>query len=141
MKLFDGTKIPVLGRALGVYATRQKVISANVANINTVGYRSKGVLFEEEMAGAMESAQLRPVTTDPHHLESLDGQDATNGAQVVDAAASGLTPDDPLASGVNNVDIDHEMAEMAKNQIRFKFASRLLGDTFRSLEKSIRGQV
>ena len=31
---------------------------------------------------------------------------------------------DPLSSGVNNVDIDYEMAELAKNQIRYKLATR-----------------
>ena len=46
---------------------------------------------------------------------------------------------DPLASGVNNVDLDHEMTELAKNQIRFRFAARLMADTFRGIQKSIRG--
>ncbi len=141
MKLFDATKIPILGKALGVYATRQQVISANIANINTVGYRSKAVLFADEMNGAMQAGAVRPVTTDPGHLSGLSAEDLGNGAQVVDAASAGLIPNDPLASGVNNVDIDQEMAEMAKNQIRFKFAARLLGGTFRDLDKSIKGQA
>ncbi len=141
MKLFDATKIPVLGKALGVYSARQQVISANIANINTVGYRSKAVVFEEEMNGAMTSGSVRPVMTEPGHMPGISGEEIGNGAQVVDAAAAGIVPNDPLASGVNNVDIDQQMAEMAKNQIRFKFAARLLGDTFRNLEKSIRGQA
>ena len=40
---------------------------------------------------------------------------------------------------MNNVDLDQEMAELAKNQIRFRFSTRILGDSFRGLQKSIRG--
>jgi flagellar basal body rod protein FlgB len=39
------------------------------------------------------------------------------------------------------VDIDREMTELAKNQIQFKFASKLLSQAFQAIEKSIRGQV
>jgi len=49
--------------------------------------------------------------------------------------------DDQLKSGINDVDVDSEMAELAKNQIRFKYASRLLSDSFRGIQKSIRGTV
>jgi flagellar basal body rod protein FlgB len=61
--------------------------------------------------------------------------------KVVDAATTGLAPGESTDNGANNVNIDHEMAELAKNQIRFKFASKLLGDSFRGLQKSIRGIV
>jgi flagellar basal body rod protein FlgB len=33
------------------------------------------------------------------------------------------------------------MAELAKNQIRFKFSSRLLGDAFKGMQKAIRGTL
>jgi flagellar basal body rod protein FlgB len=48
---------------------------------------------------------------------------------------------DPLASGINSVDIDQEMAELAKNQIRYKFSARLIGEAFRALQMSIRGSL
>ena len=68
----------------------------------------------------------------------IGGQAAPAAMPVVQTEPSGeLT--DPLASGVNNVDLDGEMAELAKNQIRYKFAARLIGDTFRGIQKSIRG--
>ncbi len=64
-----------------------------------------------------------------------------NHVQVVDAASAGLSPIDPNDGVPNNVNIDNEMAELAKNQIRFKFSSKLLGETFRGLQKSIRGMA
>jgi flagellar basal body rod protein FlgB len=46
-----------------------------------------------------------------------------------------------MASGFNDVDIDHEMAELAKNQIRFKFGARIMGEMFKGIQKAIRGTL
>jgi flagellar basal body rod protein FlgB len=59
-------------------------------------------------------------------------------AQVVDTNRAG---DVPNRSGVNDVDIDNEMAELAKDQIQFRFAARMITDVFRGIQKSIRGQT
>jgi flagellar basal-body rod protein FlgB len=44
-----------------------------------------------------------------------------------------------LASGVNNVDIDLEMSELAQNQIRFKYAARMIAGAFTTMRRSISG--
>jgi flagellar basal-body rod protein FlgB len=140
MKIFEDTKIPVLAKALNAYALRHKAISSNIANIGTVGYTSQSVSFEDQLSGAISGSQVETETTNPHHLRSA--ADAINQVtpSVIDASVDGETDVDATASGVNDVDIDREMTELAKNQLRFKFASRLLGDSFRALQKSIRGQ-
>lgn len=141
MKLFDATKIPLLGKALGVYALRQKVISSNIANITTVGYRSQNVTFEEQFAGAMQKDVVRPTVTNERHIALASENPISVDPRIVDTPTENSLSSDPLASGINNVDIDHEMADLAKNQIRFKFAARLLTESFRGMQKSIRGQV
>lgn len=137
MKLFDATRIPVLGRALDAYALRHKVIAGNLANITTPGYKAKTVRFEEALTGALQQGGLQGVRT--HALHMPVGSDPLAGAQPHVEQTEPRGAADALASGVNNVDLDNEMAELAKNQIRFKFSARLLGDTFRGLQKSIRG--
>jgi flagellar basal-body rod protein FlgB len=137
MRLFDGTKIPVLNRGLDAYALRQKVIAQNLANITTPGYKAQSVKFEEELSGAMQSSSIPGMTTDARHMP-IGGSSA---GQVVPTVQATSNQADPLASGINNVDLDQEMAELAKTQLRFRFASRLIGDTFRSIQKSIRGTV
>jgi flagellar basal-body rod protein FlgB len=141
VKLFDATKIPLLGKALDVYALRQKVISANIANITTVGYRSQNVTFEEQIAGAMQKDSVSPSVTNERHIAIASDKPAGDVARIVDTPSDGSLSGDSLASGINNVDIDHEMADLAKNQIRFKFAARLLTESFRGIQKSIRGQA
>ncbi len=141
MKLFDSTKIPLLSKALDVYALRQKVISSNIANITTEGYHSQRVSFEEEMSGALGGSVVRPEATEPGHIGSLTDASGLPEPAVLPVTAEHTLHEDPKASGINDVDIDNEMAELAKNQIRFRFASRLLAATFKSIDDSIRGSA
>jgi len=141
MKIFDSSKIPILSKALDAYSLRHKVISSNLANITTVGYRAKSVSFEEQLSGAMQGQGVGASATTNGHTSISAPQ--LNGVQptIVESRGDGTFEADPTASGINDVDIDTEMTELAKNQLRFKFASKLLGDTFRGIQKSIRGQV
>ena len=141
MKLFDTTKIPLLGKALDVYSLRQKVISSNIANITTVGYRAKSVSFEDQISGAMQEGGLSQAVTNKGHMAGTTSDPVIAGPQVVEAPSGGSLSGDPLESGLNNVDIDSEMAGLAKNQIQFKFAARLLTTTFRDIQDSIRGTI
>ncbi len=140
MKLFDTTKVPLLGKALDVYSLRQKVISSNIANITTTGYRSKSVSFEDQITGAMQEGAIKQAVTDEGHIAGATADPGIGSPRIVESPSENSLSGDPLASGLNNVDIDNEMAGLAKNQIRFKFAARLLTQTFRDIQDSIRGQ-
>jgi flagellar basal-body rod protein FlgB len=140
MKLFESTSIPLLSKALNAYSLRQRVISSNIANIGTVGYRSKSVTFEEQLSSAQSDQGILPSPSNGSQInETLRSFDSTQ-PQVVDTSRVADTAEDPAASGVNDVDIDREMTELAKNQLQFKFASKLLAQTFQDLEKSIKGE-
>ena len=139
MKLFDDTKIPLLSKALDAYTLRQKTIASNIANISTIGFRSNVVRFEDELEGAMQGKRLSGMETNERHMPIGGPTIATVEPRVEEAGSRNSLSSDPLASGVNNVDIDHEMAELAKDQIRFKFAARLIAETFKGIQKSIRG--
>jgi flagellar basal-body rod protein FlgB len=139
MSLFNKTKIPLLGRALDAYSLRQKVIGSNIANATTVGYRSKSVKFDEELNGAIQQRSINIECTDKNHLTM--GEALNDGEIRIDEKSKNGNSQDLLASGLNDVDIDSEMAELAKNQIQFKYAARFMSDTFKGLQKSIRGQL
>lgn len=42
-------------------------------------------------------------------------------------------------SGETHVNVDKEMSELAKNQIRFRFASRMTQRLFQGMQTAIRG--
>ena len=140
MTIFENTKIPILSKALDAYSLRHKVISSNIANIGTPGYRSKSVEFESMLSQAVAKTSVKPAATNERHFELSAGSGDVQSPSVVDASPDGMS-DEEMKSGINDVDIDMEMAEMAKNQIRFKYVSRLISESFRGIQKSIRGQV
>jgi flagellar basal-body rod protein FlgB len=139
LKLFDSTKVPVLSRALEAYALRHKTIASNLANITTGGYNAKVVKFEEQLAGALQQSELVGTRTHKDHMPIGEANILGVQPEIVEQSRANVPSGDQLASGTNNVDIDNEMAELAKNQIRFRYCARLLAETFKGIEKSIRG--
>ncbi|MFA6540981.1 MAG: flagellar basal body rod protein FlgB [Bacteroidota bacterium] len=141
MNFLENTKIPILAKALDAYTLRHKVISSNIANIGTPGYRAKSVEFEDALHSAMSGQQIIGEVTNRSHIEigipTVGQSDMIN---VVDENPGTLNEED-MKSGINDVDIDNEMAQLAKNQIRFKYASRLLSESFRGIQKSIKGTL
>ncbi|HLP18073.1 MAG TPA: flagellar basal body rod protein FlgB [Bacteroidota bacterium] len=136
--LFDKTKIPLLHKALGVYTSRQKVIAGNIANISTPGYKRQDVEFEARFNDALTLGGVTPLegqTTQAQHIPI----NTTDPEQLQSRVVTPKGDTDELASGVNNVDIDMEMAQLAENQIRFKYASRLISESFKTLRRSITG--
>ncbi|AXX93150.1 flagellar basal body rod protein FlgB [Malaciobacter molluscorum LMG 25693] len=91
---------------------RQKVISSNIANINTPGYKTKDLVFEGELKKADES-RLKLYTTDKKHLSSFSEENSPIKKRVVDV--KGLEEQ----NDGNNVNLDTQMSEMAKNKVLF----------------------
>ena len=132
--IFNRTKIPALHKSLDAYAMRQKSISDNIANVDTPGYKRSEVTFEDDLKAALDKKGLFGYRTHPKHMRV--GRPRIDEVKPIPT----IPKDDSLASGKNNVDIDREMAELAKNQIRFSFAARFMEGTFDKLRSAIRGE-
>lgn len=122
--MFDRSRIPLLEKQLDAFAVRNKAIASNIANIGTPNYNRLDVGFEKELSDAIAGAQ-----------------NAVDLSQKVDQIEPEIEIDrtNLNASGANNVDIDQEMAELAKNQLQFSLVSRLLAGTFQRIDESING--
>ncbi len=132
--IFSRTKVPALHKSLDAYTLRQKSIADNIANVDTPGYKRSEVTFEEDLEAALNKRGVTGYRTDPKHLP-------VGKPKIDDVKPIAFIPkDESLASGKNNVDIDREMAELAKNQIRFSYASRFMQRSFSKLKSAIRGE-
>ncbi len=122
------TEIKSLEKLINYCAAKNSVISKNIANIGTENYKREDVefskIFNENVNNMMK-------TTNPKHMVLPQ----TSGSQFE------ITEDNSTdnVSGVNNVDIDKEMSELAANSIQFRFASRKIGDYFKTLQVVIKG--
>jgi len=114
----------IMRRALDGAWARQEVLSANVANAETPGYKRLDIDFQSYLRKAVEN-KARPVTTDPRHLTGT-GEDRLFATQDL----SSITPDG------NSVDIDKEMGEVSTNTLYYEAVSRQLSSYLALLRKA-----
>lgn len=103
-------------QALEQRLTRNNVISANIANAETPGYRALGYDFEsqlQEVAGNGDDLPMR--TSAPQHFRGEFTQE--DGTILPDVY---VRPTESVGQDGNTVDIDDEMARMAQNQILYR---------------------
>ena len=130
--VFSKTKIPVLTAVLDVTQLRQRVMADNIANASTKGFRRKEVRFQEYLNSFVGKPAVEGQTTSERHIPIPR---LTENPEVFEPESS------PNDSGVNNVDIDIEMAELAENHLLFNVGVRLLSGGFIGLRKSITGRT
>ena len=121
-----------LGRGLAAANLRQEVISNNIANVNTPNFKKSDVVFEELLAkeiGMDDSGRLPLVRTHDRHLP----------VGMIGGAKASIQEDDTTTMRVdnNNVDIDIEMASLAKNQLYYNAMATELGGYVNKLKNVI----
>lgn len=103
----------LLFNQLSFRSDRQKVISSNIANINTPNYKTKDLVFESELKKANESKDLKLATTNSMHMNSFQTINKPNEPRLINV--KGLEEQ----NDGNNVNLDTQMSEMSKNKIIF----------------------
>lgn len=101
---------------------RHQVITANVANAETPGFRALGYGFEEQLKGlANANEPLAVKTSNEKHLKNPYTR--VDGRVYPDVF---IKPTESIPHDGNTVDMDREMAELAQNQILYRSAVELL---------------
>jgi flagellar basal-body rod protein FlgB len=129
--IFNKTKVPVLNAVLDVTQLRQRVIANNIANVATKGYRKKSVHFQEYLDSFTRKPAVEGRRGNARHIPIPK---PTANPEVYQPE-TGLND-----SGLNNIDIDREMADLAENHLFFNAGQRLISRQFDGLKKSIIGR-
>lgn len=98
-----------LERYLDLLSVRQKLVSSNIANADTPGYKTRDIDFHFEFMSQVEGA--RPNVIEPEGLV--------------------------VKNDGNNVSLDREARLLAENAIRFQFATGVLRAEMRALKSAI----
>jgi flagellar basal-body rod protein FlgB len=109
----DTAKLSLLRNAMTAYAKRRRVLSSNLANVDTPGYDRASVTFEEELQAARETPDL--------------GQDPAE----VEAAVE-VQDQKPV--------LEDELMALSDTQMRTQLATRALRDHFDLLRTGITGR-
>lgn len=129
MTLF-GKTIQTLEHSLDYSSLKNRTISNNIANVDTPGYKSKEVSFKDvlnkELTPSFEGKRTHekhiPFTSQNHSTFRVTERSNTS-----------------YNHNGNNVDIDKEMSDLAKNQIYYQSLVDRLNGKFRGLESVITG--
>ena len=129
MKLFSNI-FTSLDHALDYSSLKQKVISQNIANVDTPNYKAKDVSFNAIFRNEINQ-DFQTNRTDPRHLDFSGDSSSQPGIvtrQNVEYNNNG-----------NSVDLDKEMSDMATNQIYYDALVEQLNSKFSTLQNVIRG--
>jgi flagellar basal-body rod protein FlgB len=115
-----------LETALDGAALKQKTIANNLANVDTPGYKAKETVFKQEF-----ERSLKAYRTDQRHFAFSTQQ--TSAFYVKEESNTTMN------NNGNNVDVDKEMAEMAKNQLYYQTLVQRINGKFNSIMMVVKG--
>lgn len=129
-KMFS--EIGSLQKGLDASWLRGEVINNNIANVDTPNFKRSAVEFEEMYKAAIENKDgLRTKKTREKHM-SFDGGEGLNANVVQDNSTT-------MRMDGNNVDIDKEMIDLAKNTIYYQSLTTKLNSEIAQLKAAIKG--
>ncbi|CAK0778243.1 flagellar basal-body rod protein FlgB [Gammaproteobacteria bacterium] len=120
--------------ALSLRARRAEILSANLINADTPGYKARDIDFKAILAGIKdqdEDPQVALQRTNPTHLEGTLGNELPRTKYRI--------PFQPSVDG-NTVDPDRERAEFASNALGYQASITFLDGRARTLLTAIKGE-
>lgn len=124
----------VLVQGMDGASLRHKVISNNLANVNTPNFKRQDVDFisqlKSQMTGSItDGTPLALTRTNARHLA---GKDAHGQARIV--TIKGRVREDR-----NNINIDAEMAKKAENEIYYNYLASSVINKYKLIANAIKG--
>lgn len=122
MQFLFGKTIPMLSSVLDYRSERQKLISTNVANIETEGYQPKELEFKNHLLDSMGNRQnVQIVRTHRKHLPLLEP------GNTYKVKISG-----------DRVSLDKEMMNLAENNLSYNASTDIVARKFRSISNFLK---
>ncbi len=128
-----GRTMKALEQALDFRAANQSVIAGNMSNIETPGYTPKKATFNQALRDAVDrngASRAEKVTLRKTHERHLPVSPDSERAYTVEPYTADV-------SGSDRLQLDREMAKMAKNNLLYEASVTLLSRKFRSLRDVI----
>ncbi|RCW47698.1 MULTISPECIES: flagellar basal body rod protein FlgB [unclassified Halanaerobium] len=131
--------ISLITAALDGASRRGELIANNIANATTPGYKRQDINFQQvlkrQMNGSQNGTRLRLDTTDKNHISApgVKNNDSFKKSSFLEKS----NKNGSYRNDKNNVDIDVEVAEMAKNSIYYNVLTRRAAARFSTLNQVI----
>jgi len=118
----------IIENVLGVYEKRHLLLTSNISNIDTPGYRGKDIDFRRTLEGILKSqSQEKLKTTNPRHISTA----SASGLDLIMKEAGNW-------NGINYVDIDQEMVKLTENNLLYRSTVEILLRKLSTLKEVLR---
>jgi flagellar basal-body rod protein FlgB len=135
MSLFDSTTIPVLQEVIGFAEARHTLLTGNIANADTPGYKAKDLSvedFQTRLQKAIKENRQPAVFSSPGDA----GRQSSAALAGVAKKSHALLRHDQC-----DVGLEQQVTEMVKNQLQHNTALAIMVKQFHQLETAISGRV
>ena len=129
LNLFDHT-IQTLEKSLAYSSAKNRTIANNIANVDTPNFKAEKVEFKNVLTDVVNGKIENKRT----HSKHFSFQENVDQPYVIKRNKNTM-----YNHNGNNVDVDQEMAELAKNQIYYQAVVDRLNGKFSNIEKVLRG--
>lgn len=120
----------MIAKALDVSARRHNLISGNIANMDTIGYRPKDLDFNRTLNRAM--GKKEPEYMDRTHEKHLPSSSESGVGYM-----NGEDAQDVDIYHLDSVNIDTEMMNLTENNIKYRTTAEMLLRKVKILQYSI----
>ena len=134
-RLFEASTLPVLQEVAGFSHARHDVLAGNLANYGTPGYRVRDLsldTFQDRLRDAIEARDKRKEPLSPG-LATGEVDDKMKRVRE--------SFQDVLYHDQTNVSLEHQVNEVAKNQLLHNMAIAVMTSQFRLLQTAISERV
>jgi flagellar basal-body rod protein FlgB len=137
-KMFENSKLMMtnylLEKGLDVETLRRKVIANNISNVDVPHFKRSEVNFESELKRAIldreeKENKLPALMTDERHIPFFVPREITTVHSRIN-----LDYNTSFRNDGNNVDVEKEMVDAAKNLMRYNAFTTQLNNNFRMLK-------
>lgn len=108
IKSLFGKTFDAIETSLDIANERHRIITSNIANLDTPDYKAKDIDFKSAFKDALEGTSVNLFRTNPRHLRSK------------------ISYAEPPLGGTDSVNIDREMAKLAENNLQYRASVEVL---------------
>lgn len=111
---------------------RHEAISNNLANVNTPGYKRQDVDFEKVLKDFLSDSSTKMYKTHENHMPI--GGDTVQSLEPTIERNTSIS----YRKDGNNVNVDVEMAELAKNQLKYEALTTQMNNQLSRIKMAIK---
>lgn len=118
---------------MGIRTERAEILSSNLANADTPGYKAKDVDFKQALSDAQSNLSRRQNLARTHEKHFDVGSSLSSGVKY-------RVPLQPDTGDGNTVDVQVERNKFLQNGMEYQASVQFLSSKFKGLTKALKGE-